>query len=62
MSSDQPSPPADRVERVLARELTQRGILRRPGETVLLRPDQIARLEPDGYFMPHKPARKEGST
>lgn len=45
-----PDPDDGRVERTLARDLVQRGALRRPGETVRLRPDQIARLEPDGYF------------
>ena len=29
-------------------------MLREPGETARLRPDQIARLEPEGYF--EKPA------
>ena len=61
MSDNLPSS-EERVERVLARDLVQRGILRRPGETVLLRPDQIARLEPDGYFMPKRSARKEASS
>ena len=34
----------------LKRELWQRGELKRPGETVRLRPDQIDRLRPEGYF------------
>ena len=39
-----------REERTLAKPIEQAGVLREPGETVRLRPDQIARLEPEGYF------------
>lgn len=39
-----------RQERVLAKPLIQAGLLRKPGETVRLRPGQIERLEVDGYF------------
>ena len=40
----------EREERTLARPLRVAGVQREPGATVRLRPDQIARLEPDGYF------------
>ena len=43
-------PTTERLERVLAKPLIQRGVRREPGETVLLRPDQIERLEPEGYL------------
>ncbi|MCY4548121.1 MAG: hypothetical protein OXC28_07125 [Defluviicoccus sp.] len=43
---------AGRHERVLAKRLIQAGETREPGETVLLRQDQIDRLEPEGYFAP----------
>ena len=49
--ADRPPGPK-RLERVLARPMTQAGIRRAPGETVELRPDQIERLEPGGYFRP----------
>ena len=39
-----------REDRVLAKPLIQAGVRREAGETVRLRPDQIARLEADGYF------------
>ena len=45
---------ATRRERVLARQLRQGGEVREPGATVRLRQDQIARLEPGGYFEPLK--------
>lgn len=38
------------VERVLARPLIQRGIERKPGETVELRAHQVEWLEREGYF------------
>ena len=58
MTTNDKAPPDDgRIERVLARELIQANVLRKPGETVRLRPDQIARLEPDGYFEPSKKGR-----
>ena len=48
-----------REDRVLAKPLIQAGERREPGETVRLRPDQIERLEGDGYFEAAKaPARK----
>ena len=48
---DTPSQEDDgREARVLAKPIEQAGVLREPGETVRLRPDQIARLEPEGYF------------
>lgn len=49
------TPPADgRIERTLARELINDGRLLQPGETVRLRPEQIERLEPEGFFEPLK--------
>ena len=39
-----------REERVLARPMIQAGIERAPGETVRLRPDQIERLQAQGYL------------
>ena len=60
--ADRPRSPR-RGRRVLARPLVQAGTLRARGETVELRPDQIARLEPAGYFRPaSKPAKPEGGT
>ena len=41
-----------RIERTLARELRHRRVLLPPGAKVRLRPDQIERLEPEGYFEP----------
>lgn len=41
-----------RQERILARPMTVAGAALAPGETVRLRPDQIERLEPEGYFEP----------
>ena len=46
-----------RIPRVLARPLIQAGALRDAGETVRLRPDQVERLEPEGYL---EPAPKKG--
>lgn len=40
----------ERIERTLAKALSHRGRLRAAGERVALRPQQIARLEADGYF------------
>ena len=51
-----PMPSAPRQKRVLARSLVQAGEHRAIGETVELRPDQIARLEPEGYFEAPAPA------
>lgn len=45
-----PKSPERRQPRTLAKPLVQAGATREAGETVLLRPDQIARLEPLGYF------------
>ena len=45
---------AAREERILAKPLVQSGVLKQPGETVRLRPDQIARLEAGGHFEPVK--------
>ena len=45
-----PMKPAPRLKRVLARPIIQAGIERQIGETVELRPDQVERLEPEGYF------------
>ena len=53
-TNDKASPDDGRIERVLARELVNRGRLLQPGDTVRLRPAQIERLEPDGYFEPVK--------
>ena len=39
-----------RERRTLARPLVQGGVHKAPGETVELRPDQIARLDAQGYF------------
>ena len=47
---DPQNPQPERRKMKLARELIQRGLVRRPGETVELRPDQIDRLRPEGYF------------
>ena len=47
-----------REKRVLAKAIIQAGVERNAGETVELRPDQIARLEPDGYFESEAPARE----
>ena len=58
-SSTQPAPAPKTVTRILARELIQAGELRRPGDTVTLRPDQAERLEPQGYFQPAPSAGKE---
>ena len=41
-----------REQRMLAKPLVQAGIECNPGDTVRLRPDQIARLEAQGYFEP----------
>ncbi len=49
-----------REARVLAKPLVQAGIERAPGETVRLRPDQIARLEVEGYFEPVKRTAAKG--
>ena len=43
---------AERVTRTLAKPLIQAGVRREPGEEVALRPEQIERLEPEGYFEP----------
>ena len=40
------------IKRKLAKRLMQAGEYKEVGDTVYLRPDQIARLEPDGYFEP----------
>lgn len=53
-----PMPSTPRQKRVLAKPLVQAGERREIGETVELRPDQIARLEPEGYF--EAPADKGG--
>ena len=58
MKTDKTPPGDGRIERTLARELVQGGNLRQPGETVRLRPDQIERLEPGGYFEPAQPKGK----
>ena len=44
--------------RTLARPLVQGGVHKAPGETVELRPDQIARLEAQGYFAAAQEARR----
>ena len=51
-----------RIERTLARELRHRRVLLPPGAKVRLRPDQIERLEPEGYFEPtgQRPAAPKG--
>jgi hypothetical protein len=41
---------AKKIRKTLARPLVQAGVRREPGEVVALRPDQIERLAPDGYF------------
>ena len=51
-----------REARVLARPLAAAGELKSPGDTVCLHPDQIDRLEPEGYFEPAKPPAKRKST
>lgn len=52
-----------RERRTLARPLVQGGTPRQPGETVELRPDQVARLEAQGILAPAQEAqRAEGST
>ena len=45
--------------RVLGKPLVQAGIERQSGETVELRADQIARLEPEGYFVLSVEARRQ---
>ena len=55
-----PKPDDGRTPRVLARPLIQAGVERAAGETVRLRPDQVERLEPDGYFEPPTGAAKGG--
>ena len=45
-----PKPDDGRTPRVLARPLIQAGALRAAGETVRLRPEQVERLEPEGYL------------
>ena len=53
------------AERVLAKALVQAGARKSPGETVRLRPAQIERLAPRGYFeepAPAKPRRGDSST
>ena len=57
-----PIPAAPRQKRILAKPLIQGGERREPGETVELRPDQIARLELDGYFEPAAPTDKGGKS
>ena len=47
----------ERVERVLAKPMVQGGVEHAAGETVLLRPDQVERLEADGYFAEPKSRR-----
>ena len=54
-----PMPSTPRQKRVLAKPLVQAGERREIGETVELRPDQIARLEPEGYFAAPAPADKK---
>lgn len=49
---------AKRIRRKLARPLIQAGVERNPGETVLLRRDQIDRLAPEGYFENAAPASR----
>ena len=51
-----------RETRVLAKPLSQGGVMRAAGETVTLRPDQIARLEAAGCLEPAsgKPAPEKG--
>lgn len=49
-----------RERRTLARPLVQGGVHKAPGETVELRPDQIARLEAQGYFAAAPAAGGEG--
>ena len=41
-----------RETRVLAKPLSQGGVMRAAGEPVELRPDQITRLEAEGYLEP----------
>ena len=48
-----------RQMRTLARALVVAGERKRPGDRVRLRPDQIARLEPEGYFAAPKQPRKQ---
>lgn len=52
--------PAPREERVLAKPMIQAGVERRLGEKVLLRPDQISRLEAEGYFEDGAPKAGRG--
>lgn len=51
----EPPKPPPREERRLAKPLVQAGRLLEPGEIVRLRPDQIERLAPDGYFAEDSP-------
>ena len=47
-----------RERRTLARPLVQGGEHKAPGETVELRPDQIARLDAQGILAPAQEARR----
>ena len=51
-----------RRKRVLAKPLSYRGAMRGAGETVELRPDQIARLEPQGYLKPEGDTGRKGDS
>ena len=55
-----PKPDDGRTPRVLARPLVQAGVERAAGETVRLRPDQVERLELDGYLEPPTPGPAKG--
>ena len=48
-----------RQMRTLARALVVAGERKRPGDRVRLRPDQIARLAPEGYFAAPKQPRRQ---
>ena len=49
-----------RERRTLAKPLVQAGEQKEPGDTVELRPDQIARLEAQGVLLPAGGARESG--
>ena len=59
MTDEANSETQERVTRILARPLIQAGMKKEPGDEVLLRPDQIERLEPEGYFRPA--AKRKGA-
>ena len=52
---------SDRVERVLAREIVQKGVTREAGETVILKPHQAEAFEAEGYLEPQSGKGRKGA-